>query len=252
LELRGFRFVRLNSQEQRPVGFSEDQLDWLDNEFVSAQAADQRIVLFQHNYPYKVCEQFVGPGIDRWRQIVDARRPVAIICGHTHYGQTANDGRNISVATRSIGDPEGGPAGYLIGFVDGDDLALKYRTAEDGNAIVLITHPRESLLATTSRHIVREPDVVRVRTWSPEPLARVQFRLDEKGWYRLDQIDADHWKGPLPTNHLSKGEHVIDVAAVDQRGNFVARDRLSFVFDPTGRYTPIPRVHPVVTTTSFC
>ena len=75
--------------------------------------------------------------------------------------QVANDGRNIVVATRSIGDPEGGHPGYTLAFIHGDDLAITYRSIDETGPIVLVTHPRDKLLASDSRHIVVGPDEVR-------------------------------------------------------------------------------------------
>src|SRR6266404_337736 len=53
--LRGFRFVRLNTLEMPPLGFSDSQLWWLRNEFEGAHDRQERVVLFQHHYPHKVC-----------------------------------------------------------------------------------------------------------------------------------------------------------------------------------------------------
>ena len=99
------------------------QVEWFRGEVEAASACGEQIVIFQHNYPYQVWEDFAGPGTDDWRAVVQTRRIAAIVCGHTHYWQVANDGRNVVVATRSIGDPEGGPPGYTIGYIQGDDLA---------------------------------------------------------------------------------------------------------------------------------
>jgi hypothetical protein len=55
----------------------------------------------------------------------------------------------------------------------------------------------------------------------------------------------------LPGDRLAKGEHSLDVQVVDtndRRGG----QKISFVVDSTGRYTPIPGVLPVVTSTAFC
>ena len=161
--LRGIRFIRLNTQECRPVGLSPEQIAWFRGEIDSALAAGERAVVFQHNYPYQIWEDFEGPGITDWRSIVQSRRVEAIVCGHTHYWQVANDGRNVAVATRSIGDPEGGPPGYTLLCVDGDDLALTYRTVEHRGPLILITHPRDRLLATSPRHIVTGADRLVVR-----------------------------------------------------------------------------------------
>ena len=148
ISLHGFRFIRLNTQESRPVGLSAEQIGWFRVEVDSALAAGERVVVFQHNYPYQIWEDFDGPGIDEWRAIVQTRRIEAIVCGHTHYWQVANDGRNVAIATRSIGDPEGGPPGYMLLYLRGDDLAATYRSMEDRGPVVLVTHPRERLLAT--------------------------------------------------------------------------------------------------------
>ncbi len=142
----GFRFLRLDTQQHRPVGMLAKQLDWFEAEVDAAHQAGERLIVFQHNYPYQIWETFDGPGIDRWRAIVQSRPIMAIVSGHTHYGQVANDGRNVMVATRSIGDPEGGPAGYTIGHVRGDDLAFTFRAIEDTGPVALVTHPRETLL----------------------------------------------------------------------------------------------------------
>jgi Icc protein len=90
--LRGFRFLRLDTQESRPVGLSGDQVKWFRDEVDSAISRGERVVIFQHNYPYQVWEDFDGPGIDDWRAVVQTRRIEAIVFGHTHYWQVANDG----------------------------------------------------------------------------------------------------------------------------------------------------------------
>ena len=155
LRVPGFRFLRLNTQEARPVGLSLEQVDWFRDEVDDALAAGERVVVFQHNYPYQIWEDFAGPGIDAWRAIVQTRRIHAVITGHTHYGQIANDGRNVHVATRSIGDPEGGPPGYTVVYLHEEDLAATYRTQEDSGPLVLVTHPRDTLFCTGPAHVVR-------------------------------------------------------------------------------------------------
>ena len=146
--LCGFRFIRLNTQESRPTGISAEQIDWFRRELDQADTRDERVVVFQHNYPYQIWEEFAGPGIDDWRVLVQTRRVEAIICGHTHYWQMSNDGRNALVAVRSIGDPEGGAAGYAVLYCRGDDLAVTYRSVDDRGPVVLVTHPRQHLLAS--------------------------------------------------------------------------------------------------------
>ncbi len=109
-----------------------------------------------------------------------------ILCGHTHYWQIANDGRNVAVATRSIGDPEGGPPGYLIAYFHGDDLAFAYRSVEDRGPIAMIIHPREAILAAGPRHIVRGPAQIRVHTWSDATVTPVRGPVDDQPWITLE------------------------------------------------------------------
>ena len=196
-------------------------------------------MIFQHNYPYQIWEDFDGPGIDEWRAIVQTRRVEAIVCGHTHYWQVANDGRNVVIATRSIGDPEGGRRDICSLYLRGDDLAVTYRSVEDRGPVVLVTHPRERLLATGPRHIVQRPD-----RWSCEPgLSRrhvgrpLPHRRRSLGQPGI--VGRRPWSGPLPGERLAKGEHILEVVAVASDGT-EGSQRIEFMVDPTGRYTAVP------------
>ena len=249
--LRGFRFLRLNTLERPRLGFAPEQLDWLSTEFQLAEKQREHTIIFQHHYPYKVCEQFAGPGIDRWRELVARHRPTAVICGHTHYGQIANDGRNVALCVRSIGDPEGGAPGYLIVHLDGDDLAVTYRTINDIGPCLLITHPRDLLLATDERHIVSESDEVRVRIWTCTPVNTVIALIDQKHPFELSQNEDQSWSGPVDANQLSKGEHQVTVHA-DLIDGQRCRGQLNFFVDVTCRFTAVPQSSPVVRTTAFC
>lgn len=251
LSLRGVRFIRLNTLDPRPLGFSNGQLSWLQDQFETAREQHERVVVFQHHYPYKVCESFAGPGIDDWWALIDAYRPLAVICGHTHYGQIANNGRTIAVTTRSIGDPEGGPAGSLVIHIDGDDLVILDRAAVDTEPLMMITHPRESILATEAHHVVSTDDQIRVRVWSLDPIESMTALLDERSPIPLRPRDDNVWRGPLSSHGLSKGVHTVRVIARCESGRNAER-RLNFLFDPTGRYTAIPAVRPAVETTAFC
>ena len=249
--LRGFRFLRLDTQQAKPLGISAEQVDWLRAEVDAALASGERPLIFQHNYPYQVWEDFDGTGIDDWRAIVQARRIHALICGHTHYWQVANDGRNVVAAVRSIGDPEGGPPGYLVGHVAGDDLAIGYRTVEDRGPFLLMTHPREAILATGPAHVVAGRDRVEVRAWADGGATSVVGRIDGGEWFDLRPGTDRRWSAPLAVDKLTKGRHEFEARAIDGRGVEAGRT-FEFVVDPTGRYTAVPAAEPRVDSTEFC
>jgi 3',5'-cyclic-AMP phosphodiesterase len=247
----GYRFIRLNTMEFRPLGLTNEQVIWFRYEVDAALARGERVVVFQHHYPFKVFEHFAGPGIDEWRQVMQTRPVTALFTGHTHYGQMANDGRNVYIVTRSIGDPEGGAPGYSVVYLDGDDIAVKYRTREDRGPIAMITHPRRLILATTPEHIVTGPDECRVRAWSASGITSAQARIDDGHWNHLQVTDELRWKFPIDGETLEKGEHTLEVRLIDQDQN-EGTDRIVFACDLSGRYTAYPMVEPVVKGTKYC
>jgi len=250
VSLRGFRFLRLNTQEAKPVGLSPRQVAWLLCEVDAAGAAGERVVLFQLNYPYQIWEDFSGPGIDDWREIVQTRRITAVFTGHTHYGQVANDGRNIFVTCRSIGDPEGGPPGYTVAHLQGEDLVVAYRTIEDTGPLLLITHPREKILAAGPRHVICRNDEICARAWSLAPLRAAEARIDGGVWFVLSGSSPGFFSHPLESARLTKGEHALEVRVTDALGKTASES--SSWLTPTGLYTAVPVIHPVVTKTAFC
>lgn len=247
----GVRFLRLNTQQAKPLGMTEQQIAWFGDQVALAAEKGDQVVVFQHNYPYQIWENYAGPGMDAWRAIVQKWPIAALICGHTHYFQVANDGRNVAVAVRSIGDPEGGAPGYLIGCINGEDLAVVYRTLDEVGPIVLVTHPRETLFATGPKHVVCSSDEVRVKTWSASPVVTARCRIDDQAWMPLTAYPEGEWHGELHVEGLAKGVHRLSVEASDTAGQTGRREQ-TFVFDPTGRYTPVPTAHPAVNQTQFC
>jgi 3',5'-cyclic-AMP phosphodiesterase len=226
-------------------------LAWFRVEVDDALAAGERVVVFQHNYPYQIWENFAGPGIEEWRAIVQTHPIHGIFCGHTHYWQVANDGRNVYVATRSIGDPEGGQPGYTLVYLCGDDLSVTYRTREDLGPLVLITSPRDAVFCTGPDHVVCGVSAVRARVWSRAPVAEVCGRVDDDRPFRLEAIGALDWSAPLPPANFSKGRHRLRVRAVGRSGG-ESEQSIEFAVDLTGRYTAVPCVHPAVAATNFC
>jgi 3',5'-cyclic-AMP phosphodiesterase len=247
----GYRFICLNTNQFKPVGLSDEQVIWFRYEVDAALAREERVVVFQHNYPFQVWESYAGPGIEDWRNIMQTRPITALFAGHTHYGQMANDGRNVYVTSRSIGDPEGGSAGYAIVHLDGDDLAVTYRTSEAPGPIAMITHPRRIILATKAEHIVTGPAECHVRGWSAVPITSTQARIDDGPWSEMSKTDEMSWSFPIPGDTMAKGEHTLEVRLVDQN-DAEGTDRITFATDLSGRYTAYPMVEPVVKGTKFC
>jgi predicted phosphodiesterase len=249
--LNGYRFICLNTMEFRPLGLSDEQVIWFRYEVDAALARGQRIVVFQHHYPFQIWEDFAGQGIEQWRQVMQTRPITALFAGHTHYGQTANDGRNVYIATRSIGDPEGGPAGYAIVHLDDEELATTYRSGEDRGPIALITHPRSMILATKPAHIVTGPAEGRVRGWSAAKVVSAQARIDENDWIDMRNIGEMTWSFPIAGDTLSKGEHILEARLIDDQ-KVEGKDRITFACDLSGRYNAYPMVEPLVKETKFC
>lgn len=247
----GVRFIRLNTLDHRPVGFSPEQILWFQEELDAATQNSEQVIVFQHHYPFKVYEYYSGPGVDAWREIVQTAAIEAICTGHTHYGQIANDGKNVYITTRSIGDPEGGPPGYTIAYLDEDDLAVVYRSASEAGPVVMIVHPRAKPLATRPAHIVKGDDRIRARLWSNARVATVRGRIDGGKWFMIDASEGAEHVAPLAGRSLAKGEHLLEVEATDERGR-VGLDRIGFMVDHTGRYTPTPMTTPVVVATAYC
>lgn len=248
---KGFRLLRLNTMEHQPLGFSTEQIQWFRSEIETAIGRGEQIVLFQHHYPFKVYEQFSGPGISDWRREVQTSAIAAIFTGHTHYAQVANDGRNVSITTRSIGDPEGGPPGFTLAYLHGDDLAVTYRSIDDRGPLALIVHPRDLLLATGPQHLVSADDLAIVRVWGRSAVIEVLARIDGQDWLPLKPGPPAEWHFSLPLLSLTKGRHSLEVAATDEQGNR-AGNSITFLVDPSRRYTPVPRAFPGVTATEFC
>lgn len=246
-----YRFIRLNTMEYRPLGLSEEQVFWFRYQVDAALARGERVIVFQHHYPFKVYEYFAGPGIEEWREIMQTRPVTALFTGHTHYGQMANDGRNVYVTTRSIGDPEGGPAGYAIVHLDEEDIAITHRSAEDRGPVALITHPRRLILATKPAHIVTGPTECHVRGWAAATITSARARLDAGAWGEMRETGEMTWSFPIPGDSLAKGEHTLEVRLVDQNGE-EGTDRISFASDLSGRFTAYPMVEPVVKGTNYC
>ncbi len=250
--LGGFRFLRLE-HAGGPAAWNLSRIGGLVavGDSLRPNPRASRSSSFNTTIPIRSGKTSRARGSTTGAVLVQKHPIEAILCRHTHYWQVANDGRNVHVAVRSIGDPEGGAPGYAVLYLQGDDLAVSYRCVEDRDALVLVTHPRQRLLATSGRHVVRDTDRVTVRVWSTDPISRVKYRVDDRAWCMLSSDDGVTWHGPLSAAALPKGRHSLEAwAEADNRR--AGQQTIEFFVDPTGRYTAVPEVHPVVSSTAFC
>jgi Icc protein len=130
-------------------------------------------------------------------------------------------------------------------------LAVTYRTIEDTGPLLLITHPRDKILATGPRHVICQDDEIGARAWSQGPLRGAEARIDSGGWFALAASAPGSFSHSLAGAELTKGEHALEVRVTDALGQTTCQ-QIEFVADPTGRYTAVPGIHPVVTRTAFC
>jgi 3',5'-cyclic-AMP phosphodiesterase len=130
---------------------------------------------------------------------------------------------------------------------------MSYRSVEDRGPIAVITHPREAILAAVPAHVVSGPDLIRVHTRSEATVVVVRGRVDDGPWTTLevDEEVGSWWSAPLDGDRLCKGGHTLEVEVCDEEDRRGLRS-IRFVVDPTGRYTAITRVEPLVEQTAFC
>ena len=114
-----------------------------------------------------------------------------------------------------------------------------------GSVVTSVTHPARCLYA-----ICRD-DEIRARAWSLAPLLVGEARIDGGAWFVLSISSPGFFSHPLEGAKLIKGEHSLEVRVTDALGK-TASQQIEFVADPTGRYTAVPVIHPVVTKTAFC
>ena len=99
--------------------------------------------------------------------------------------------------------------------------------------------------------LICRDDEIRARAWSLAPLLVGEARIDGGAWFVLSISSPGFFSHPLEGAKLIKGEHSLEVRVTDALGK-TASQQIEFVADPTGRYTAVPVVHPVVTKTAFC
>ena len=112
------RFVAMNAFDvPEPPSFtvSEEQLRWAEDELELTTKNGQTKILLLHCYPSDL--KVGGAEVSRLVRDYEVR---LIDMGHTHYNEMANDGRTLYSATRSTGQIQEWPVGYLVTNLDHD------------------------------------------------------------------------------------------------------------------------------------
>lgn len=86
---RGVRFVIIDA-EGNHVGMSDEQLNWVESEFVAAEEAGEEIVIALHVSPWENNERGrgkynqIGKGRDRLRELMKRHKVLLSLSGHYH------------------------------------------------------------------------------------------------------------------------------------------------------------------------
>lgn len=87
----GIRFVIIDA-EGNHVGMSDEQLDWIESEFVAAEKAGEDIVIALHVSPWENNERGrgkynqIGKGRERLRELMKKHKVLLSLSGHYHRG----------------------------------------------------------------------------------------------------------------------------------------------------------------------
>ncbi|MGO8899201.1 MAG: hypothetical protein ACLQU5_12770 [Isosphaeraceae bacterium] len=106
------------------------------------------------------------------------------------------------------------------------------------------------ILAAGPRHVICRNDEICARAWSLAPLRAAEARIDGGVWFVLSGSSPGFFSHPLESARLTKGEHALEVRVTDALGKTASES--SSWLTPTGLYTAVPVIHPVVTKTAFC
>ena len=80
---------------------------------------------------------------------------------------------------------------------------------------------------------------------------RASARIDEGEPFDPRPLGDGLWGHPLRGERLAKGVHTLEARVIDAEGT-KGINNIRLMAYPTGRYTPVPMVHPVETGTAFC
>jgi hypothetical protein len=168
-------FIGMNAFDvSHPASFTvcAEQLNWVKRELQTATDAGLNNVLLLHCYP---SELKVGGA--KLMEILRNSNVSLIDMEHTHYNETANDGRTLYSATRSARQIEEGPVGYSVTNIDGD--VVSWRFVELGKlSVVVINSPRNERMLTKSNRPLQGILKVRARVWGEADALKATAHVD--------------------------------------------------------------------------
>jgi Icc protein len=167
------------------------QMQWLERQLESANAAEQTAIVFMHAYP----ADLKADG-ERLRRLLRQYRVKVADMGHTHYNELANDGTTIFATTRSTGQIEEGPVGFSIVTLHGGVVTWRFKPLRSPWPLVTITSPADHRLMTD----VTQPDQIVsgsftaiARSWGASPVLRCRCRIDGGPWQSMALQERSNW-----------------------------------------------------------
>jgi 3',5'-cyclic-AMP phosphodiesterase len=168
-----------------------EQMQWLERQLKSANAAAQMAIVFMHTYPADLKAD--GEAL---RRLLRQYRVKVVDMGHTHYNELANDGTTIFATTRSTGQIEEGPVGFSIVTLHGGVVTWRFKPLRSPWPLVTITSPADHRLMTD----VTQPDQIVsgsftaiARSWGASPVLRCRCRIDGGPWQSMALQERSNW-----------------------------------------------------------
>lgn len=196
VEISGCRCIFVDVVSQGSGGpdfrFGAAGLLWLRGQLDCARRDGKTAAVFMHAYPADLGEEAaeIAAMLDE--------SPVALVSmGHTHYNEISNDGRTIYAATRSTGQIEEGDVGFAFGAIDGGEVSWRFKPLQSSWPFVMITSPADRRLAIGERSVETNVLQVRASAWGAAPIARAEFKIDEKPWQPMSGGEEGLFAGEL-------------------------------------------------------
>lgn len=190
------------------------QRQWLSRELTTAQLNGEQIIVFMHTYPADLAD----PAETHFVNELIAQYDVVLVdMGHTHYNELANDGHVVFSATRSTGQIEEGPVGYLLISVDNGSGGWRFKALHDAFPFVLITSPTDYRLRRDETPIPDGIVEVRATVLGANAPQTVACRLNNSDWIPMTlSIDQRGWSAII---HIPPADQLeLTVEAIDGNG----------------------------------